>query len=91
MEFIMRYLFRGMVGMGNDAQFKKGVLEMCVLVLLGEKDRYGYELVQDISVRFEISEGSIYPLLKRLRDEGVCDYILAGVCRRTCTEVLWFN
>ena len=43
---------------------------MCVLVLLGEKDRYGYELVQDISYRFEISEGSIYPLLRRLRDEG---------------------
>lgn len=53
-----------------NAQFKKGVLEMCVLVLLGEKDRYGYELVQNISGRFEISEGSIYPLLKRLRDEG---------------------
>ena len=52
-----------------NAQFKKGVLEMCVLVLLGEKDRYGYELVQEISHRFEISEGSIYPLLKRLRDE----------------------
>lgn len=43
---------------------------MCVLVLLGDKDRYGYELVQDISYRFEISEGSIYPLLRRLRDEG---------------------
>ena len=43
---------------------------MCVLVLLGERDRYGYELVQDISHRFEISEGSIYPLLRRLRDDG---------------------
>lgn len=43
---------------------------MCVLVLLGERERYGYELVQDISHRFEISEGSIYPLLRRLRDEG---------------------
>lgn len=53
-----------------NAQFKKGVLEMCVLVLLGEKDRYGYELVQEISHRFEISEGSMYPLLKRLRDEN---------------------
>ncbi|HWQ66884.1 MAG TPA: PadR family transcriptional regulator [Methanospirillum sp.] len=53
-----------------NAQFKKGVLEMCVLALLGEKDRYGYELVQNISGRFEISEGSIYPLLKRLRDDG---------------------
>ncbi|PKL60495.1 MAG: PadR family transcriptional regulator [Methanomicrobiales archaeon HGW-Methanomicrobiales-4] len=53
-----------------NAQFKKGVLEMCVLVLLGERDRYGYELVHDISGRFEIAEGSMYPLLRRLKDEG---------------------
>ena len=63
-----------------NAQFKKGVLEMCVLVLLGEKDRYGYELVQNISERFEISEGSIYPLLRRLRDEGcVSTYLQESV------------
>jgi PadR family transcriptional regulator, regulatory protein PadR len=53
-----------------NPQFKKGVLEMCVMVLLGFRDRYGYELVQDISRRFEISEGSIYPLLRRLLTEG---------------------
>lgn len=53
-----------------NAQFKKGVLEMCVMALLGLRDRYGYELVQDISQRFEISEGSIYPLLRRLLTEG---------------------
>lgn len=53
-----------------NAQFKKGVLEMCVMALLGFRDRYGYELVREISERFEISEGSIYPLLRRLLTEG---------------------
>jgi PadR family transcriptional regulator, regulatory protein PadR len=53
-----------------NAQFKKGVLEMCVMALLGFRDRYGYELVQEISGLFEISEGSIYPLLRRLLTEG---------------------
>ncbi|GKU83566.1 transcriptional regulator [Niallia sp. NCCP-28] len=42
---------------------------MCVLVLLDKKDRYGYELVQKISDQIEISEGSVYPLLRRLTKE----------------------
>ncbi|MBA2871193.1 MULTISPECIES: PadR family transcriptional regulator [Bacillales] len=53
-----------------NVQFKKGVLELCVLVLLDKQDRYGYELVQKISDQIEISEGSIYPLLRRLTKEG---------------------
>jgi PadR family transcriptional regulator PadR len=52
-----------------NVQFKKGVLELCVLVLLNNKDRYGYELVQEISDKFEISEGAVYPLLRRLTKE----------------------
>jgi PadR family transcriptional regulator len=54
-----------------NVQFKKGVLELCVLALTATKDRYGYELVEEISKRFEISEGSIYPLLRRLTKEGL--------------------
>lgn len=53
-----------------NAQFKKGVLELCVLVLLKNNDRYGYELIQKISEKFAISEGSIYPVLRRLTTEG---------------------
>ncbi|WP_043932459.1 PadR family transcriptional regulator [Bacillus sp. EB01] len=53
-----------------NVQFKKGVLELCVLVLLNKKDRYGYELVQKISEQIDISEGSAYPLLRRLTKEG---------------------
>ncbi|HLV08956.1 MAG TPA: PadR family transcriptional regulator [Halanaerobiales bacterium] len=51
-------------------QFKKGVLELCVLVLLNKQDCYGYELVQKISQKIDISEGSAYPLLRRLTKEG---------------------
>ncbi len=53
-----------------NIQFKKGVLELCVLVLLDKQDRYGYELVQKISDQISISEGSVYPLLRRLTKEG---------------------
>jgi PadR family transcriptional regulator, regulatory protein PadR len=54
-----------------NVQFKKGVLELCVLVLTSKKDRYGYELVEEISKKFEISEGTIYPLVRRLTKEGL--------------------
>jgi PadR family transcriptional regulator PadR len=53
-----------------NTQFKKGVLELCVLVLLDRKDCYGYEMVDEISKNISISEGTIYPLLKRLKKEG---------------------
>ncbi|MEK4025931.1 PadR family transcriptional regulator [Sporosarcina sp. FSL W7-1283] len=53
-----------------NVQFKKGVLNLCVLVLLDKQDRYGYELVQKISDQISISEGSVYPLLRRLMKEG---------------------
>ncbi|MCG8570104.1 MAG: PadR family transcriptional regulator [Spirochaetes bacterium] len=53
-----------------NIQFKKGVLELCVLSMLFMKDCYGYELVHSISQKISISEGTIYPLLKRLKDDG---------------------
>lgn len=53
-----------------NIQFKKGVLELCVLSLLNRKDFYGYELVDHISNFINISEGTIYPLLRRFRKEG---------------------
>ncbi|WP_432406609.1 PadR family transcriptional regulator [Wukongibacter sp. M2B1] len=54
-----------------NIQFKKGVLELCVLSILTKKDCYGYELVNDISKNIAISEGTIYPLLRRLTKEGL--------------------
>ncbi|MFD2658234.1 MULTISPECIES: PadR family transcriptional regulator [Gracilibacillus] len=52
-----------------NIQFKKGALELCVLALLNKQDHYGYELVKKISDRIAISEGSVYPLLRRLKKE----------------------
>lgn len=60
-----------------NIQFKKGVLELCVLSMLDEKDCYGYELVNEISKSILIAEGTIYPLLKRLKDEGYVTTYLA--------------
>lgn len=50
-----------------NIQFKKGVLELCVLSMLMKRDFYGYELIEHISKHINISEGTIYPLLRRLR------------------------
>jgi len=52
-----------------DTQFKKGVMDLCVLSLLEKKDYYGYELVQKISEKIQISEGTLYPILRRLEKE----------------------
>jgi len=51
-------------------QLKKGALQLCVLYLLSKADMYGFELVGAISAHVKISEGTIYPLLKRIKDEG---------------------
>ncbi len=59
-----------------NSQLKKGALELCVLALLKNRDYYGYELVQEISENIEISEGTIYPLLRRLSKEDVFDTYL---------------
>jgi len=59
-----------------NIQFKKGVLELCVLSILSRKNCYGYELVQTLSAEIKISEGTIYPLLKRLKDDGYVDTYL---------------
>ena len=53
-----------------NIQLKKGILELCVLAVLDKKDCYGYELVDEISKNIEISDGTIYPLLRRLNQEG---------------------
>jgi PadR family transcriptional regulator PadR len=57
-------------GIFMNTQFKKGVLELCVLALLTKKNMYGYDLVNEISKNIEISEGTIYPLLRRLKNVG---------------------
>lgn len=54
-----------------NAQFKKGILELCVLAVLSRKECYGFELVSRVSASIAMSEGTVYPLLKRLRDDAL--------------------
>ena len=53
-----------------DAQLKKGLLEVCVLVSLKKEESYGYKIISDISPYIEISESTLYPILKRLESTG---------------------
>ncbi|MEX2393877.1 MAG: PadR family transcriptional regulator, partial [Actinomycetota bacterium] len=65
-----------MSGRSDDAagrsQLLKGVLEMCLLALIDEEPRYGYEMTQKLNERGLdlVSEGTIYPLLSRLAKLG---------------------
>lgn len=52
-------------------QYKKGVLELCVLSLLLEKDRYGYDISECLSTYIDISDGTVYPILRKLKAEGL--------------------
>lgn len=49
-----------------DAQLKRGVLEACVLASLCREDSYGYKIIKDVSPMVEISESTLYPILRRL-------------------------
>ena len=52
-------------------QYKKGVVELCVLALLGQKERYGYEISDTLSKRIDISDGTVYPILRKLKSDGL--------------------
>ena len=60
-----------------NTQFKKGVLELCVLALLNKKDCYGYDISEYISKRIDISDGTIYPILRKLKVDGLVDSYLS--------------
>ena len=53
-----------------NSQFKKGIIELCVLSLVKNRDYYGYELVEEISKKVDIAEGTVYPILRRLTQES---------------------
>ncbi|MCM8747816.1 PadR family transcriptional regulator [Thermomicrobiaceae bacterium CFH 74404] len=57
------------------SQMRRGALEYCVLALLARREYYGFELVQELSRVDALltSEGTIYPLLSRLRREGLVE------------------
>lgn len=53
-----------------DSQMKKGMLDACVLVALENGESYGYKIIEDTRSVIEISESTLYPILKRLEANG---------------------
>ena len=54
-----------------NTQYKKGVLELCVLALLRQRDCYGYEISEILSQRIDIADGTVYPILRKLKADGL--------------------
>ena len=51
-----------------DAQLKKGVLDVCVLTAIRDEDSYGYKIIKDLKPILELSESTLYTILKRLEE-----------------------
>ena len=58
-----------------NVQFKKGVLELIVLVAVNKKDMYGYEMIETLSGKsnntFSLKAGTLYPILHGLEKKGI--------------------
>ncbi|QQO15866.1 PadR family transcriptional regulator [Bradyrhizobium diazoefficiens] len=57
----------------NQVQLKKGALELCVLALLARGESYAYEIASTLSAGVGMGEGTIYPLMRRMQDDGLVD------------------
>lgn len=57
-------------------QFKKGILELCALSMLEKNDCYGYDIANKLVGVIDVAEGSVYPVLRRLKlDNYVTSYL----------------
>lgn len=54
-----------------DIQLKRGLLDVCVLKAIKSEDSYGYKIIKDIKPYVEISESTLYPILRRLESGGM--------------------
>ena len=54
-----------------DIQLKRGILDVCVLAAIKDEDSYGYQIIKDIKPYFEMSESTLYTILKRLEAAGM--------------------
>ena len=50
-----------------DIQLKRGLLDICVLAAIKDNDSYGYQIIKDMKPYVEISESTLYPILRRLQ------------------------
>lgn len=59
-----------------NPQFKRGIIELCVLTLFLEEDLYGYLVIDRLSEHIDVSDNTIYPILRRLTADGCFDTYL---------------
>ncbi len=53
-----------------NAQFKRGIVELCVLSVMIEEDVYGYAIIDKLSKFIDVNDNTIYPILRRLTKDG---------------------
>ncbi|MDO5434734.1 MAG: PadR family transcriptional regulator [Clostridia bacterium] len=53
-----------------DQQIKRGLLDVCVLAAIRSADSYGYQIIRDMRPYVDISESTLYPILRRLEEAG---------------------
>ena len=51
-----------------DIQLKRGLLDVCVLAAIKDEDSYGYKIIKDMKPYIELSESTLYTILKRLEN-----------------------
>ena len=54
-----------------DVQLKRGLLDVCVLAAIKNEDSYGYKIIKDLSPYLEMSESTLYTILKRLENSAM--------------------
>ena len=54
-----------------DAQLKRGVIDVCVLAAIKNEDSYGYKIIKDLKPILELSESTLYTILKRLEEANM--------------------
>jgi PadR family transcriptional regulator PadR len=54
-----------------DIQLKRGLLDVCVLAAIEKEDSYGYKIIKDVKPYLELSESTLYTILKRLETAGL--------------------
>jgi len=52
-----------------NTQFKKGILDLCILKVVKDQEMYGFEIIDKLSNILDINENTIYPILRRLTEQ----------------------
>lgn len=74
------------------SQMRKGILEYCTLLILSKKRAYVSDIIQSLKEsRLIVVEGTLYPLLTRLKNAGLLDYEWERISSRSSSKILSFD